>query len=41
MVCHTRIRRRSVGGPQNMSVLNTVATDSLAVLSSDEHVMLF
>ncbi len=29
------------GDPQNMSVLNTVATDSLAVLSSDEHVMFF
>jgi hypothetical protein len=27
--------------PQNMSVLNTSAADSLAVLSSDEHVMFF
>lgn len=29
------------GDPQNMSVLNTAAMDSLAVLSSDEHVMFF
>ena len=27
--------------PQNMSALNTSAADSLAVLSSDEHVMFF
>ena len=29
------------GDPQNMSALNTNAADSLAVLSSDEHVMFF
>ena len=29
------------GVPQNMSELNTAAKDSLAVLSSDEHVMFF
>jgi hypothetical protein len=29
------------GYPQNMSALNTSAADSLAVLSSDEHVMFF
>lgn len=29
------------GNPQNMSALNTNAADSLAVLSSDEHVMFF
>ena len=29
------------GDPQNMSALNTSAADSLAVLSSDEHVMFF
>ena len=29
------------GDPQNMSALNTSAADSLAVLSSGEHVMFF
>src|SRR4029453_6743699 len=29
------------GTPENMSVLNSTALDSLAVLSSDEHVMFF
>src|SRR5262245_34718895 len=31
----------SWGTPENMSALNTSAADSLAVLSSDEHVMFF
>ena len=44
MTCGLRHAHRSMirgETPQNMSALNTSAPDSLAVLSSDEHVMFF